>query len=105
MRANRFRFATWIIDSLWHRASLAIPLALAAKSINVPMLNFIADSLSRLPSPDSTDLDLLAARHRDKAILYELLLRLSSRTARSGSSHSAGRRRDQHGHRQLSTHS
>jgi len=59
-------------------ASLAIPLALAAKSINVPMLDFIADSLSRLPSPDSAHLDLLAARHRDKAILYELLLRLSS---------------------------
>jgi (1->4)-alpha-D-glucan 1-alpha-D-glucosylmutase len=58
--------------------SLAIPLALAANSINAPMLNFVADSLARLPSPDSIDLDLLAARHRDKAILYELLLRLST---------------------------
>jgi (1->4)-alpha-D-glucan 1-alpha-D-glucosylmutase len=58
--------------------SLAVPLALAAKSINTPMLNFVADSLARLPSPDPTDLDLLAARHRDKAILYELLLRLST---------------------------
>jgi (1->4)-alpha-D-glucan 1-alpha-D-glucosylmutase len=58
--------------------SLALPLALAAKSINAPMLNFVADSLARLPSPDPTDLDLLAARHRDKAILYELLLRLST---------------------------
>ena len=57
--------------------SLALPLALAAKSIHAPMLNFIANSLSRLPSPDSTDQDMLAARHRDKAILYELLLRLS----------------------------
>jgi len=58
--------------------SLAIPLALAAKSIHAPMLNFVADSLARLPSPDSTDLEWLAARHRDKAILYELLLRLST---------------------------
>ncbi len=58
--------------------SLAIPLALAAKSINAPMLNFIADSLARLPSPDSADLDLVGARHRDKKILYELLLRLST---------------------------
>ena len=58
--------------------SLAIPLALAAKNIHVPMLNFVADSLSRLPSPDSTDQDSLVARHRDKAILYELLLRLST---------------------------
>ncbi|MGA2888098.1 MAG: malto-oligosyltrehalose synthase [Terracidiphilus sp.] len=58
--------------------SLAVPLGLAAKSISVPMLSFIADSLARLPSPDSADLDLLAARHRDKAILYQLLLRLST---------------------------
>jgi (1->4)-alpha-D-glucan 1-alpha-D-glucosylmutase len=58
--------------------SLAIPLALAAKSIHAPMLNFVADSLARLPSPDSTDLESLAARHRDKAILYELLLRLTT---------------------------
>jgi (1->4)-alpha-D-glucan 1-alpha-D-glucosylmutase len=58
--------------------SLAFPLALAAESIHAPMLNFVADSLARLPSPHPTDLDLVAARHRDKAILYELLLRLST---------------------------
>ena len=58
--------------------SLALPLALAAKLIHVPMLDFVADSLARLPSPDPTDLDLLAARHRDKAILYELLQRVST---------------------------
>jgi (1->4)-alpha-D-glucan 1-alpha-D-glucosylmutase len=58
--------------------SLAIPLALAARSIHEPMLNFVADSLARLPSPDPTDQDSLAARHRDKTILYELLLRLST---------------------------
>jgi (1->4)-alpha-D-glucan 1-alpha-D-glucosylmutase len=58
--------------------SLAIPLALAAESIDAPMLSFVADSLARLPSPDSTDLESLAARHRDKAILYELLQRLST---------------------------
>jgi (1->4)-alpha-D-glucan 1-alpha-D-glucosylmutase len=57
--------------------SLAVPLSLAAKSLDAPMLNFIADSLARLPSPESTDPEMLAARHRDKAILYELLLRLS----------------------------
>jgi (1->4)-alpha-D-glucan 1-alpha-D-glucosylmutase len=58
--------------------SVAIPLALAAKTIKVPMLNFVADSLSRLPSPDPNDRDLLAARHRDKGILFELLHRLST---------------------------
>ncbi|MGD0938828.1 MAG: malto-oligosyltrehalose synthase [Terracidiphilus sp.] len=58
--------------------SLSIPLALAARSINAPMLDFVADSLARLPSPDPTDLGLLAARHRDKAILYDLLKRLAT---------------------------
>ena len=55
--------------------SLAIPLATAARYINVPILNFIADSLARLPSPDSTAEDVQAARHRDKTILYDLLKR------------------------------
>ncbi len=56
--------------------SLAIPLSTAARYINVPILNFIADSLARLPSSDSTNDDAQAARHRDKTILYELLQRV-----------------------------
>lgn len=56
--------------------SLAIPLSMAATYVKAPMLGFIADSLARLPSPDSTDEEVLVARHRDKTILYELLLRL-----------------------------
>ena len=55
--------------------SLAVPLSTAARYINVPVLNFISDSLARLPSPDSTDEDVQAARHRDKTILYDLLQR------------------------------
>jgi len=55
--------------------SLAVPLSTAARYINVPILNFISDSLARLPSPDSTDEDVQAARHRDKTILYDLLQR------------------------------
>jgi (1->4)-alpha-D-glucan 1-alpha-D-glucosylmutase len=55
--------------------SLAIPLSRAARYVNAPMLGFIADSLSRLPSPDSTDEEVLAALHRDKTILYDLLQR------------------------------
>jgi (1->4)-alpha-D-glucan 1-alpha-D-glucosylmutase len=55
--------------------SLAVPLSTAARYINVPILNFISDSLARLPSPDSTDDDVQAARHRDKTILYDLLQR------------------------------
>jgi (1->4)-alpha-D-glucan 1-alpha-D-glucosylmutase len=55
--------------------SLAIPLSTAARYVNAPMLGFIADSLARLPAPTSTDEDVLAARHRDKTILYDLLQR------------------------------
>jgi (1->4)-alpha-D-glucan 1-alpha-D-glucosylmutase len=55
--------------------SLAVPLSMAATSVNAPTLGFIADSLSRLPAPESTDEEVLAALHRDKTILYELLQR------------------------------
>ena len=55
--------------------SLAIPLSMAAKYVNAPTLGFIADSLARLPSPDSTEEEVLTARHRDKTILYQLLQR------------------------------
>jgi (1->4)-alpha-D-glucan 1-alpha-D-glucosylmutase len=55
--------------------SLVIPLSTAARYVNAPMLGFIADSLARLPAPTSTDEDVLAARHRDKTILYDLLQR------------------------------
>jgi (1->4)-alpha-D-glucan 1-alpha-D-glucosylmutase len=55
--------------------SLSIPLNMAAKSVNAPTLGFIADSLARLPAPETTDEEVLAALHRDKTILYELLQR------------------------------
>ncbi len=57
--------------------SLAVPLSTAARYVNVPILGFIADSLARLPSPEISDEEVLAARHRDKTILYELLQRAS----------------------------
>ena len=55
--------------------SLAIPLSMAAKYSRAPILGFIADSLARLPSPDSSEYEVLTARHRDKTILFELLER------------------------------
>ncbi|HTB97870.1 MAG TPA: malto-oligosyltrehalose synthase [Terracidiphilus sp.] len=55
--------------------SLSIPLSMAARFANAPTLGFIADSLSRLPAPESTDEELLTALHRDKTILYDLLQR------------------------------
>jgi len=56
--------------------SLAIPLARAAHIAKNPELNFVADSLSRLPSPEPPDQESIIARHRDKAVIYELLSRL-----------------------------
>jgi len=55
--------------------SLATLLSTAARYVNAPMLGFLADSLSRLPAPESTDEGVLTALHRDKTILYDLLLR------------------------------
>ncbi|HEY1805859.1 MAG TPA: malto-oligosyltrehalose synthase [Terracidiphilus sp.] len=61
--------------------SLAIPLSMAAKYVNAPILGFIADSLARLPAPDSSEEEVLTARHRDKTILYELLERVTKEQA------------------------
>lgn len=53
--------------------SLAIPVSMAAKRIDAPTLGFIADSLARLPQPDPGQDEAVAARHRDKTVLFELL--------------------------------
>jgi (1->4)-alpha-D-glucan 1-alpha-D-glucosylmutase len=60
--------------------SLAVPLSLAARYIGASTLSFIADSLARLPSPDSSEHEAVAARHRDKSVLYELLQRFCNDT-------------------------
>jgi len=56
--------------------SLAIPLAKAAEYAGNATLNFIADSMARLPLPASSDLEAVMSRHRDKTVIYELLRRL-----------------------------
>ncbi len=56
--------------------SLSIPLAKAAEYAQDDTLSFIADSLARLPAPESTDRDAIVLRHRDKAVIYELLQKL-----------------------------
>jgi (1->4)-alpha-D-glucan 1-alpha-D-glucosylmutase len=60
--------------------SLAIPLARAARYIHAPTLSFIADSLARLPLPEASEDEVVAARHRDKTVLYELLRRFCKET-------------------------
>ncbi len=56
--------------------SLAMPLAKAAEYAHDATLSFIADSLARLPAPESTDRDQIERRQRDKAVIYELLHRV-----------------------------
>jgi (1->4)-alpha-D-glucan 1-alpha-D-glucosylmutase len=56
--------------------SVAIVLSKAAAIAHDDTLGFISDSLSRLPSPDSTDPALVQERHRDKGVIYGLLKRL-----------------------------
>ena len=60
--------------------SLAIPLSIAAKRMDAPTLSFIADSLARLPQPESSEDETVVARHRDKNVLYELLQRFCRET-------------------------
>ncbi|MGB6192400.1 MAG: malto-oligosyltrehalose synthase [Terracidiphilus sp.] len=56
--------------------SLSGPLLRAAQQAQSAELSFIADSLARLPLPGSTDRDTIESRHRDKAVIYDLLRRL-----------------------------
>ena len=56
--------------------SLSIVLSRAAEYAHHDALNFIADSFSRLPSPESTDREVILARHRDRNVIYRLLKRL-----------------------------
>ena len=56
--------------------SLDILFAVAAERTGSDALAFIADALSELPSPTSTDRASVERRHRHKTVLYELLARL-----------------------------
>ncbi len=72
------QFRIRYLDNLFPLAprSLAVPLTRAAESARNPTLNFIADSLARLPEPDAADKEGSLSRHRDKTVIYELLRRL-----------------------------
>jgi (1->4)-alpha-D-glucan 1-alpha-D-glucosylmutase len=55
--------------------SVANILQMAAQHLREDTLGFIADSLARLPSPDSSDLAVVQERQRDKDVIYALLAR------------------------------
>ena len=56
--------------------SLCPLLSRAAAASMSDRLSFLAESFSRLPSPDSTDRNVQLARNRDKTVLLEMLSRL-----------------------------
>jgi len=75
---NCERFQVRYMDNLFPVAprSLSSVLSEAAEHAQNDTLSFIADSLSRLPSPESTDQEIARSRHRDKAVIYGMLKRL-----------------------------
>jgi (1->4)-alpha-D-glucan 1-alpha-D-glucosylmutase len=72
------RFRVCYMEHTWPLSpqSLAMILTSAAASAGDDTLGFLADSLSRLPSPDAADPALIQERHRDKDVIYALLQRL-----------------------------
>jgi len=80
---DRQRFQVRYMDGLFPVAprSLSIVLSKAAKCAHNDTLDFIAESFSRLPSPESTDYKLAMARHRDKTVINGLLKRLCEENA------------------------
>ncbi|WP_109487633.1 malto-oligosyltrehalose synthase [Occallatibacter savannae] len=71
--ALRVRYA----ENIYPLAPRSLPIILerAGKAVNSPTLGFFADSLSRLPLPDATDVEGMQIRHRDKEVIFGLLHR------------------------------
>jgi (1->4)-alpha-D-glucan 1-alpha-D-glucosylmutase len=65
------------MDNLFPIAPRSLPIILgkATQFEPSPNLNFLADSLLRLPVPDATDAEGIRSRHRDKEVIYGLLSR------------------------------
>ena len=78
MEHNCERFQIRTMDNLFPVAprSLSAVLSKAARHAQNDTLSFIAESLSRLPSPESTDQEIAMSRHRDKTVIYGMLKRL-----------------------------
>jgi (1->4)-alpha-D-glucan 1-alpha-D-glucosylmutase len=78
LERERERFQVRYVDHLFPISprSLGTILSRGAELVHDDALGFVADSLSRLPAPDSPDPALVQERHRDKAVIYALLSRM-----------------------------
>lgn len=75
---NRNVFSVRYMDHVFPMAprSLAGPIKKASERLGNSTLGFIADSLARLPAPESTDPVVVQERHRDKTVIFDLLSQL-----------------------------
>ena len=80
IRREDTNFLVTYFDNAFPIAPRSLPpvLARAAQLCGSDLLAFVADSLARLPAPESTDRSVQISRHRDKMVLYQLLKRLCS---------------------------
>ena len=78
LEQNGDRFQVCYFDQSFPLAphTLAIILTRAAEQVPDDTVQFIADSLLRLPACDTTDHLLIQDRHRDKNVIYSLLKHL-----------------------------
>lgn len=65
------------MDHLYPLAPRSLPIILerATRYMSSPTLSFLADSLARLPTPESADAEGILSRHRDKEVIFGLLQR------------------------------
>lgn len=63
------------MDHPYPLAPRSLPLILerATRYASSPTLSFLADSLSRLPIPESADIEGILSRHRDKEVIFGLV--------------------------------
>jgi len=74
-------------ENLYPLAPRSLPLLLgrAGNHVNSPTLSFLADSLSRLPMPEASNVEGIESRHRDKEVIYGLLHRFYDEHPRASS--------------------
>jgi (1->4)-alpha-D-glucan 1-alpha-D-glucosylmutase len=79
IKVERYNYALRVryMENLYPLAPRSLPVLLtrAGTYRDSPALSFLSDSLTRLPTPDPTDIDGIQSRHRDKEVIFDLLRR------------------------------
>jgi (1->4)-alpha-D-glucan 1-alpha-D-glucosylmutase len=74
---DNFALRVRYMENLYPLAPRSLPnvLTRAGDYADSPALSFLSDSLARLPSPETTDIEGIQSRHRDKEVIFRLLRR------------------------------